>query len=574
VVRGERTAPVTIVLFSDLECSFCAKVARTLDAVRATYGDAKVRVVFKNDPLPMHANARLAAEIGRAVFEIAGVDAFFRFHDTAFRDQAQMGPATLRAWAAAEGVPEDALEEGLRSRRWAPKIDDDLALAKRLGVSGTPAAFVNGIAVSGAQPYARFAAILEDELPKADVLPPDQRYARRLAENFKPRAAEEEEDDEEDDTSTVYRMPLEGAPARGPAKAAVTIVVFSDFECPYCKRFTGVLDRLRQTHGVRVVWRDLPASFHARAEPAAELARAARAERGEDGFWAVHDALFASPALGDEDLERIAKEAGLDVPKVMKAVRSHAYQKGIDHDFDVSDDFDVAGTPHSFVNGRRVVGAWSYERLVRLVDAETKRAAGMTGDVYAALVKDGVPPAAPAEKTIEDAPGAPFRGASKAKVVIHEVGDFQCGFCKRADATMEKLLEAYPGQLKIVWRDDPLPRHADAPLAAEAAREAFAQKGSAGFTRMQKLLFENQRSLSREDLDRYAAILGLDGSRFARALDTHVHRAAIEADAKRARDAGVTGTPAFFIGPYFVSGAAPYPKFRRRVDLALSRAAR
>jgi protein-disulfide isomerase len=572
-VRGERTAPVTVVVFSDFQCSFCAKLARTLDSVRATYGDAKVRLVFKNDPLAMHPDARLAAEIGRAVFELVGPDAFFRFHDIAFRDQARMSPTTLRAWAVEQGLSEAALEDGLRGQKWAAKIDADLALAKRLGIGGTPASFVNGIAVSGAQPYARFAAIIEEEIAKTNALegPLEARYAKRVTENF--RAASEEDDDEED-TSTIYRMPLDDAPARGPTNAAVTIVVFSDFECPYCKRFEGVLDRLRKTYDVRVVWRDLPGSAHLRAEPAAQLARTALEQRGGDGFWTVHDALFASATLNDEDFERIANGAGLDVAKAMKAVRTHAFRKEIDRDYELSDDFDVAGTPHSFVNGRRVIGAWSYERIARLVDAEVKRAAGMTGNVYDALTRGGVPRGTPIEKTIESAPGAPYRGAAKAKVTIQEVGDYQCPFCKRADATIEKLLEAYPGQLKIVWRDDPIPSHADAPLAAEAAREAFVQKGSAGFTRMQKLLFENQKALGRADLDRYAAIAGLDLVKFARALDTHAHRAAVEADGKRAVDAGVTGTPAFFIGPYYVSGAASFAKLRRRVDLALARASK
>jgi protein-disulfide isomerase len=573
-VRGARNALVTIVVFSDFQCSFCAKLARTLDSLRATYGDTNVRIVFKNDPLAIHPDARLAAEVGRAVFELGGPDAFFRFHDVAFRDQARISDGALRAWALAEGVSESALDDGLRSKRWAAKVDADLALAHRLGIRGTPASFVNGILVSGAQPQARFAEIIDAEISKtsAIVAPPETRYAKRVAENF--RAASDDEDDDEDDTTTVYRMPLDDAPARGPANAAVTIVVFSDFECPYCKRFEAVLDRLRKTYDVRVVWRDLPGGAHPRAEPAAQLARAALDQRGETGFWEVHDALFASKTLEEEDFDRIANASGLDVAKALKAVRTHAFRKEIDRDYAVSDDFDVAGTPHSFVNGRRVIGAWSYDRIARIVDAESKRAKGVTGQVYDTLTKDGVPRGTPMEKTIEDGPGAPFRGATKAKVTIQEVGDYQCPFCKRADATIEKLLEAYPGQLKIVWRDDPIPSHADAPLAAEAAREAFAQKGSAGFTRMQKLLFENQKALGRADLDRYAAIVGLDAPRFARALDTHVHRAAVEADGKRALDAGVTGTPAFFIGPYYVSGAAPYAKLRRRVDLALARASK
>ncbi len=80
---------------------------------------------------------------------------------------------------------------------------------------------------------------------------------------------------------------------------------------------------------------------------------------------------------------------------------------------------------------------------------------------------------------------------------------------------MDELLKSYPGKIRMVWRDRPLGQHKDAPLAAEAAREAHAQRGNEGFTRMQKLLFENHDALKREDLDRYAGILGLDMKKFA-----------------------------------------------------------
>jgi hypothetical protein len=131
-------------------------------------------------------------------------------------------------------------------------------------------------------------------------------------------------------------------------------------------------------------------------------------------------------------------------------------------------------------------------------------------------------------------------------------------------------MKAFPGKIKLVWRDKPLPMHPDAPLAAEAAREAHAQKGNDGFAKMHKLLFENQQALKREDLDGYAKKIGLDMKRFARALDTRAHRAAVEADEKATEAAGVNGTPSFFIGPYFVSGAQPLSKFKRAVERALS----
>lgn len=587
-VTGSRLGFVTIVVFSDFQCPFCSKLDATFDRLREEYGADKLRIVFKNNPLPFHSHARLAAEVGQGVLALAGQEAFWRYQTMAFRRQAMMSPEAIRAWAVEAGADERTLERGLETKRWAPKIDRDIELAKRLNANGTPASFVNGVLVSGAQPLGRFKEVIDVELEKAKSLaergvPRDQIYTRLVAANFKPDQDEEEDDREAAEVAAskiVNKIPVGASPIRGPKTALVTIIVFSDFQCPYCKRAEETLAHIRREYGdkVRIVWRDMPLSFHPRAEPAAELARAARAQKGDLGFWAVHDLLFAAqPKLDDEDLERIAREAKLDVSKAIGAVKSKAFKKGIEDDIDVGDDFQASGTPHFFVNGRRLVGAKPFDKFKPIIDEEIGKAeellrAGTSReDLYDALLKDGKTPPEPLKKSISAAPAnTPFRGAANAKVVIHEIGDFQCPFCKRADATMDELLKSYPGKIKIVWRDKPLSMHPDAPLAAEAAREAFAQKGSDGFAKMRRALFDNQNALKRDDLDGYAKSIGLDMGRFARALDAHVHKAVIDADEKATSEAGVSGTPAFFVGPYYVSGAAPYGKFRKLVELVLN----
>jgi protein-disulfide isomerase len=101
--RGPRSALVTIVLFSDFQCPFCARLEPTLEQVRQTYGD-DVRIVWKNEPLPFHQHAKLAAQVGAAVLALKGQDAFWQFHDMVFRRQANLGPDSVRAWAVAVGV--------------------------------------------------------------------------------------------------------------------------------------------------------------------------------------------------------------------------------------------------------------------------------------------------------------------------------------------------------------------------------------------------------------------------------------------------------------------------------------
>lgn len=597
-IRGSREAYVTIVVFSDFQCPFCSRLVPTLDRLAEELGPDQLRIVFKNNPLPFHQHARLAAEVGQGVLATAGQQAFWKFHDIAFKSQRTMDREEVLRWASQAGANEREIATGLDQKRWAAKVDEDMSLAKSIGASGTPMSFVNGTLVSGAQPYEKFSETVNDELAKARSLAErgvakDKLYARLVTVNFKdPKSATDDDDDDggaaaaaaaakaQADAKIVWKVPVAGAPVRGNANALVTLVVFSDFQCPFCKRVEPTIDQLRTAYGdkLRVVWKDQPLSFHPRAEPAAELARAARAQKGDAGFWAMHDALFdAAPALEDADLERLAKKVGLDVQKAMSQVKAKTYKRAIETDQELADDVGANGTPTVFVNGRKLTGAQPFDKFKSLVDEELVRAEALVkggtakSAVYDAAIKDGKGAPEPERRSIgAPPPSAPFRGAANAKVVIQQIGDYQCPFCARVEPTLAELLKAYPGKIKIVWRDKPLPFHTDAPLAAEAAREAYAQKGNEGWGKMHDLLFANAQALKRSDLDGYAAQLGLDRAMFARALDNHTHKATIDADDKAVSDAGVSGTPAFFIGPFFISGAQPLSKFRRAVDRALA----
>src|ERR1019366_5283946 len=150
---GSRTALVTIVEFSDLQCPFCSRVQPTLSALRETYGPDNLRIVWKNSPLSFHPNARPAAEAAMGVFELAGARGFWRFHDAAFGDQGSLGTESYVRWAREAGVTDaGAFQAGLTTHRWADRIEADVRDAEKLGVNGTPAFFINGILVVGAQP--------------------------------------------------------------------------------------------------------------------------------------------------------------------------------------------------------------------------------------------------------------------------------------------------------------------------------------------------------------------------------------------------------------------------------------
>jgi len=587
-VWGNRGAPVTVVTFSDFQCPFCSKVEPALDQVKSTYGPDKVRIVWKNQPLPFHDKAKPAAEAAQTVFMLKGSEAFWKFHDTAFKNQASLSPESYEKWAVAAGVDANAFKTTLATHKAAKKIEEDMAIGNKVGANGTPAFRINGVELSGAQPFDKFKETIDKELAKAEAkikagTPKDKIYVAMSSENFKnaPAPKKEEDEEEKEDTKTVWRVPVGNSPVQGKADAPITIIEFSDFQCPYCKRVEPQLKKIHDTYGdkVRLVWKHEPLPFHPRAIPAAALTLEARAQKGDKGFWDAHDKLFdIQPKLEDADLEKAASELGLDVAKFKAAVKDNKYKKDIDADMELGEDVQASGTPHFFVNGRRLVGAQPYEKFSKIIDEELAKYDAQKGkiagkDYYASLMKDAKGAPEPEKKQAPPVPaGDAYKGGKDAKVVIQQWSDFQCPFCSRVEPTVNEISKTYGDKVKIVWRDKPLPMHPNAPIAAEAGREALKQKGSDGFWKMHKIMFENQQKLAREDLEGYAKTIGLDMDKFKAALDSHVHKAAVDADDKVGTDLGISGTPAFLINGYYVSGAQPFPKFKKLIDKAMAEA--
>jgi len=157
--------------------------------------------------------------------------------------------------------------------------------------------------------------------------------------------------------------------------------------------------------------------------------------------------------------------------------------------------------------------------------------------------------------------------------VIHEFADFQCPFCARVEPTLSELEKAFPGKLRFVWHDYPLPFHEHARAAAIVAREARAQKGDAGFWKIHDLMFRNQSdedALSPAKFVQYAGVLGLDVARLQAAQNDGRHDATLMHDQVIADAAQIRGTPAFLINGYFLSGAQPLSAFKRAVRYALA----
>ncbi|MBA3651628.1 MAG: DsbA family protein, partial [Chthoniobacterales bacterium] len=159
-VRGNAAAPVTIVEFSDYQCPFCARDNPTLAKVRETYGD-KVKIVFKDYPLPNHPQAPKAAEAARCAGE---QKKYWEMHDAMFANQRALEVPALKQTARAIGLEGAAFDSCLDSGKYAAAIRGDTELGERMGVNSTPTLYINGRALMGAVPFENFKAIIDEEL--------------------------------------------------------------------------------------------------------------------------------------------------------------------------------------------------------------------------------------------------------------------------------------------------------------------------------------------------------------------------------------------------------------------------
>ncbi|MFH0784113.1 MAG: thioredoxin domain-containing protein [Pseudomonadota bacterium] len=151
--------------------------------------------------------------------------------------------------------------------------------------------------------------------------------------------------------SFVVDVDITGSPFKGPADAPVTIALFTDFECPYCRQVIPLLDEVMEKNpkNVKLVFKNMPLKFHKLAEPSAKAALAA----GEQGkFWPFHDRLFAEQKLTEDTIKKTAADLKLDIPRFEKDMESPKIESQLQKDILAAQNAGVTGTPTIFINGR------------------------------------------------------------------------------------------------------------------------------------------------------------------------------------------------------------------------------
>jgi protein-disulfide isomerase len=161
--KGPADAPVTLQVFSDFECPFCVRVAPTLSRIETRFR-GRLRLVWRNYPLPGHERARPAARLALAAFSVGGSTQFWKAHDWLFSPQADLSDAGLRRAAPRWGIAAAQVEQALHSPEYDRQIDADVSAGDLAGVEGTPAVFINRYYLMGARHEAEYAIVVERAL--------------------------------------------------------------------------------------------------------------------------------------------------------------------------------------------------------------------------------------------------------------------------------------------------------------------------------------------------------------------------------------------------------------------------
>ncbi|MBN1945837.1 MAG: thioredoxin domain-containing protein [Bradymonadales bacterium] len=399
-------------------------------------------------------------------------------------------------------------------------------------------------------------------------------------------------------------IPLGDAPFLGPASAKVTLVVFCDFECPFCRRAAPLSAELmgRYRDDLRLVFLNLPLDIHPNAALAAQSALAAHAQ---GHFWPFHDRLYLSgEPLTRETLDRIATQVGLDMEAFAQALEEDTYAPLLSSQQALAQQLGLNGTPSFLINGRLLLGAKPVEAFAPIIEEEIEAAEALLDQgiplrsLYRLRVAtnrqgqqpDALPPRAavrppsdlPTVQETEAAPSTapqadtafspPRQGddtlaASWTPVELRLYTDYASPRYRPLGRTIEDLLEEYPDRLVISFHSFLDPSDPDALMTSAALYRARMEDKLMEF---HHALVTHEGPLTRGDLERFAAGLDFDLEAFDQALDDPENLQIAANLRQQAEQQGVVLSPTLFIGPHRFVGITPASDLRTAIRAALS----
>jgi protein-disulfide isomerase len=422
-------------------------------------------------------------------------------------------------------------QQRLETGYYKPAIEKDLAAAAELRVTGTPTFFINGERLDGRQSVDRLRLAIDSALadPHRTVSLPKYRQHVGLAKD----------------------VDLSRSPVRGSKDAPVTIIEFSDMQCPFCaKAAPALVELMAQYPGqIRWVFKSFPLPFHSDSELAH---RAVLAAERQGKFWEMHDLIFSDQRnIKRDDLLRKAQSLDLDMARFAADLDSEDLKHRVASDLNDGQRSNVTATPTFFINGKEYSGALSLNQFRAIVAKDLLvGAAGHFADV-------------PGEKQSEIS-----IGASNSPITLIWFSDLGSSLTVQATLQLRELLKTHPGKIRLVFKNCPLETHPGAIRLHEAALAANAQ---GKFWEMHDLIIRNPEKTDKAALLSYALPLGLDLARFEHELDIDQYRRIIDQDLKEARSRDVNGTPVFFVNATRIDGLRSQQVLNTLVESELAR---
>jgi protein-disulfide isomerase len=568
--KGSTNPKVEIIEVSDFQCPFCSRVNPTIKQLLEKFGK-DLRVRFLHQPLAFHRDAKPAA-IASAAAQRQGK--FWPYHDKLFANQKALKAANLQQYAQelanAGGFDMEKWKKDVKDPVLAAFVDRNQATAVAVRATGTPMFFVNGKSLRGAQPYPKFAELVEAEIAASKGQAGDTWIGARTKVNNKglasyvyegktpPAAPARPAKKKPRVDRTIYKVAVDAnkdGVKGNKFDALVTLVEFSEFQCPFCSKVNPTIDKIMSTYGdkVRVVFKHNPLSFHKDAFPAAEASLCANAQ---GKFWEYHDKLFQNQrALKADNLEQYAADLGLNLDKFKRCMSSHQFKEQVAADQELAGKVTARGTPNTFVNGRKLTGAQPFENFKTIIDEQLKAAEALVARgipanrVYAETIKNG--------KIIEplgsdvaefDYKDGNIKGKDSAVVKIVEFSDFQCPYCSRVGKPLMDVVEHYKGKAAVYFKHFPLSFHKE---AKPAAIGSLCAKQQGKFWEYHDTVFLGQKQLRGATQDKFVEFAKTAGvkniAKYTKCLSDPAMSKQVDKDMAEGKKAGVRGTPSVFI---------------------------
>lgn len=369
-----------------------------------------------------------------------------------------------------------------------------------------------------------------------------------------------------------------GHPLWGGRDAFVTITMFADLESPHSIALLRELLPLKVQlcDELRLAFRHLPEADHNEARLAARALAEIHVTRGEQALWHALAAIARrGEALGPGVLADVLAEAGL--PGFPLASPNARAEAALEDDGELATLLFVRDTPTLFLNGQRITGFVPRPALAAAVERERRTA-------YLSLA-NGTPPASvytertrknflnfgvdPPVRECVKGGDSPASGPVNAAVTVVEFSDFECELCRQGDAALHAVLKSHASEVRVVWKNFPLPQHHRARLAAGVALAARRLGGDSAFWVVTRALLEPRVKLDDDELTRAAARSGLDATKLLSVARGGTYDAEIDRDIKLGEGLAVSGAPTYFVNGQRVDGALPEPELRALVEREL-----